>query len=179
MLVTKDVAVYRPRIGFTLVELLVVIGVIGVLVNLALPAVQMAREAARRMQCQSQIRQLGIAVQSHEGTYRYYPGNGGYTTRSKITSRLGTIEEISTDDFEAGLLYRWGIGKPGLIPTAQSVSWTYSTLPFIEQSEIYINDKVESIGYNESGGEVIADELTTRKTVVSQMDVALNRMYCD
>ncbi len=63
----------RPARGFTLVELLVVIAIIGILVGLLLPAVQAAREAARRMQCTSQVRQLGLAVHNYEASYRRLP----------------------------------------------------------------------------------------------------------
>ncbi|MCB9940008.1 MAG: DUF1559 domain-containing protein [Planctomycetaceae bacterium] len=60
--------------GFTLVELLVVIAIIGVLVALLLPAVQAARESARKMQCSSQLRELGQAALTFEGSKKRFPG---------------------------------------------------------------------------------------------------------
>lgn len=94
--------------AFTLVELLVVIAIIGILVALLLPAVQAAREAARRTSCQSQLRQLSLGCLNHHDVARHFPTGGwGY-------SWIG--------DPDRG----FGKNQPG--------GWIYNILPFIEQS---------------------------------------------
>ncbi len=81
--------------GFTLVELLVVIAIIGVLVALLLPAVQAARESARRTQCSNNLKQLGLAIQNHASTYdgELPPGNPGPFLQGLFTYLLPYIEQ--------------------------------------------------------------------------------------
>jgi prepilin-type N-terminal cleavage/methylation domain-containing protein len=91
--------------GFTLIELLVVIAIIGVLASLLLPAVQSARESARRMQCQSNLRQIGIALHSYHDLHNSFPhssvgidnlgGNSGNGFYSWLALLLPQIEQVN------------------------------------------------------------------------------------
>ncbi len=94
--------------GFTLVELLVVIAIIGVLVGLLLPAVQSAREAARRMSCQNNLKQIGLSLHLHHDAHNKFPPG--------IASGMNTGSAI---------------GKPR---TPMECTWLAFTYPFIEQS---------------------------------------------
>src|SRR5579859_4721053 len=86
----------RKLLGFTLIELLVVIAIIAVLVALLLPAVQQAREAARRAQCKGNLKQMGLALHNYHETFKLFPPGGcacGYipsgTGCSKYSGKSG------------------------------------------------------------------------------------------
>lgn len=102
--------------GFTLIEVLVTTAIVGLLVAMLLPAVQAAREAARRVHCQNNLKQIGVAVHHHLHSLNAYPGGGwkGPVARTKLGGQPTTFE-------------------------TQNWSWPYQILPFLEQQPLWEN----------------------------------------
>ncbi|MCH8830717.1 MAG: DUF1559 domain-containing protein [Planctomycetes bacterium] len=119
----------KKKRGFTLIELLVVIAIIAILIALLLPAVQQAREAARRTQCRNNLKQLGIAMHNYHETYGQFP----LTIFNTVTSQGPT----------------WGAGSKG--------SYLVRLLPYLEQGPAFraINFNLPSIEGTMASGQLL------------------------
>ncbi|QDV68530.1 Type II secretion system protein G precursor [Rosistilla carotiformis] len=134
----------RSRIGFTLVELLVVIAIIGILVGLLLPAVQAAREAARRMQCSNNLKNVALACHNYHDTYKTFPA--GWVNQ--------TLPTMTTSES------KW--------------AWSALILPFVEQAPLHdqLNVGGSRIGANLTNTTTLAMMRVPISTFKCPSDVA-------
>lgn len=110
----------RVRHGFTLIELLVVIGIISILIALLLPAVQQAREAARRAACRNNLKQIGLALHNYEETHRVFPPGWIVGSPHAPTSRAAASSKIDESmDHE------------------NYFAWSALILPYLEHGNLY------------------------------------------
>ena len=121
-MVFQQSARYR---GFTLVELLVVIAIIGILIALLLPAVQAARESARRMQCCNNLKQMALGFNNYEDTYKTYAFGG------QAAQQLRTVSPPITGAITTGRFQRWG--------------WAYQILPYMELQALWEHPNEDSV----------------------------------
>ncbi|NQT12142.1 MAG: DUF1559 domain-containing protein [Planctomycetes bacterium] len=139
--------IHANRRGMTLIELLVVLGIIGILLGLTLPAVQRAREAARRLQCTNNLKQMAVALQTYQSTFGVYPFGVGM-------GPFGPIDAFSS-------------------PTARRFSLHSQLLPYIEQNNVYeMLDFSEAPFFPDTTGDPVAVMATGPSQDAAQVTIS-------
>jgi prepilin-type N-terminal cleavage/methylation domain-containing protein/prepilin-type processing-associated H-X9-DG protein len=152
----------RIQSAFTLVELLVVIAIIGILVGLLLPAVQAAREAARRMQCSNNLKQLGLSLHNYESAYKRFPAaNAGTGCRNSAvcptntTGRARVSGHVFLLPFIEQEPYYQQINNPLSAPWSGNAYWANQVPSFVCPSDIQFRPltNIAITNYNFCGGD--------------------------
>lgn len=147
----------RKRHGFTLIELLVVIAIIAILVALLLPAVQQAREAARRSSCKNNLKQIGLALHNYHDTHNVFP----FSTSADGSVETGNASIASTTGF-----------------ALNARGWTM-LLPFLEQAPLFdLYDSSAPAGEYVRGGAVLASPITSSSPNAVVVSTLVNTLMC-
>lgn len=144
--------------GFSLVELLVVIAVIGLLLSLLLPAVQAAREASRRLGCSNNLHQIGIALQGYHDTFKHFP-EGGVEMRMLVSPETGDY----------------------LYPNGRQLAWSAYILPYMEQKSLFDRIDFKKAFDSPENADAAAEIITTYlcPSVSRQSYLVQGRGACD
>ena len=163
----------RSRRGFTLIELLVVISIIGVLVGLLLPAINSAREAGRRTQCQNNMRQLGLALNAFVGRKNVFPAAGTFfeDTTTPATSAATSILTQALGSGGAGVSSSTSVPSP--VGNA-AYSWVVTILGDLDQQDLANNWTLHTQYWSTATGDTTGS--TTPNAVIG--NTALGVLRC-
>ncbi|WP_165229751.1 DUF1559 family PulG-like putative transporter [Aquisphaera insulae] len=148
----------RRRRGFTLIELLVVISIIGVLVGLLLPAINSAREAGRRAQCQNNLKNVALAITQFSTAKNAFPASGTFFEATTVNTTDPTTSSIYT-----------AINNPtGSVPASYARSWVVDILQYLDNVELANAWDRESpyLSTNQTAGTAVSN-LTISKTALA------------